>query len=109
MALSKSDLEKIDNLIVKRVSGIIQSETEPINNRLDSLEKGQSNLSNRMLSLEKGQTNLGNRMISLEKGQKRIEKKLDKSTDFLDRQILRNNKRLKRLENHLDLPTPEFD
>ena len=51
--------------------------------------------------LEKGQA-------SLEKGLRRIEKKLDKTINFFDREHLQLRKRVETIEHKLEIPAPEF-
>ncbi len=81
---------------------------EPINKRLDGLEKGQQ-------SLLKGQKNLVTGQKGLVTGQKNLEKKLDQhmedTTDFFHQTWLHIDqikalieKRIKRIEDHLNLP-----
>ncbi|KKU65080.1 MAG: hypothetical protein UX88_C0006G0009 [Candidatus Woesebacteria bacterium GW2011_GWC2_47_16] len=79
--LTKTDLTAIDKIVQKR--------TGP-------LEKGQA-------SLEKGQASL-----EKEKGLRRIEKKLDKTINFFDREHLQLRKRVETIEHKLEIPAPEF-
>ena len=79
MALDKSDLQAIDNIVAKRIG---------------PLEKGQTNLEKRQFSLEQGQERFENGVSRLEKGQARLEKKInsidskfDRLFNFLDKDV----------------------
>lgn len=79
MVLTKSDLQAIDKIIVKRVQ---------------PLEKGQ-------IKLEKG-------LVKFEKGQKKIQKDLKIIVRSFDTEYLGLKKRVEKVESHLGIQPPEF-
>ncbi len=53
---------------------ILGEALQPVNDRLDGLEKGQTDIVKRLDTLENGQTTLDKRMGTLERGQRRMQK-----------------------------------
>lgn len=88
MTLTQKDLSQIGQ--------IVKDQVKPIDVRLQSVEKNV--------------TGIDTRLRSVEKDVKKIKKDTKYTVDFLDRNIIKLDKRTKRIENHLDLPLlPELE
>lgn len=105
--LTKTDLSQIKKIVREE----IESEVETLATSLRSeikfarmeIQNDIKNLSNRMKDLEIKVKDLGTLVRSTQKCLKRIEKKLDKSINFLDIDYLALKKRVEAIEQHINL------
>lgn len=101
--LTKSDLSQIKKLIQEETRKIVREEVEVELDDFKSSLTAELKLTRMRIEGEIGQ--LSNRVKNLEIASRRIEKKLDKAIDFLDRDIMNTLKRVERIETHLKLPS----
>lgn len=80
MALSPSDLQKIQTIVRQEV----QNEIKPLDKKVDGLGK------------------------KVDKGFKQIKKQLSESFDYLDKKYIKTHKRLKSIESNLSFPAQEL-
>ena len=107
--LTKTDLKQIDKVIGKRIREEVEAEGKNTRDQLKSdiislrmrLREEIAELANRTKNLEVGTNNLKKEMI---KGFKNVNTRLEKTTDFLDRDNLAIKKRVQIIEKHLHLP-----
>jgi hypothetical protein len=93
MTLTNDDLKKI--------RGVVREEVEAeVGNAKGDLDSSLSSLRLRN-SYELSQ--ISNRLKNLEVGQRKIQKDLDNTIDFLDKQDIKTEKRLEKVEKKLNL------
>ncbi|MCX6816506.1 MAG: hypothetical protein NTZ93_01375 [Candidatus Beckwithbacteria bacterium] len=107
--LTKQDLSKIKKVVREEV--VSESETgqkslraEIILSRMQ-LQDRLKNLNNRVIDLEQQSKETGKNVLGLKKDVKKIDKKTDDIIDLFEHDYLDLEKRTRRIENHLQLPT----
>ena len=116
--LTKTDLKEIDKIIQKRVREEVEAEGKNIKDGLGTdirtsrmrIQEDIRELSSRVKNieitigrLEKTTQTVEKDIAVIKKDLQRIEKKIDKSVDFIDREYLELKKRVERIEKHLKL------
>ncbi|HUV46934.1 MAG TPA: hypothetical protein VMW29_02250 [Candidatus Bathyarchaeia archaeon] len=113
MAKQKPTLNQADfNLLKKTFStkDDLNNGLKPIKSDLKTLKSDVKNIDIRLVSVEKDVKGIDTRLKSVEKDVKKIKKDTSYTADYLDKNMIKFDKRTKRLENHLHLPViPELD
>ena len=108
--LTKTDLKEIDKVLKKRIREEVEAEGRNIKDELTN------KIVNFRLDLSQNTREIGDRIKTLDirinniekitkKGFEKIEMKLDKTSDFLDRDNMQTKNRVERIEKHLQFPT----
>lgn len=106
--LTKTDLQALDKLITKRVREEIEAEGKNIRDELGGdvrearvrIQQEIGDLADRIKNLE---IRINNADINNNKEFKKLNKRLTELFNFLDKELMRTLKRVKRIEEHLNL------
>ena len=98
--LTKTDLQQIDNIVKKRVREEIEQEV------LNAKEELQADIKMSQIRVMEEVSNVKDRLKNLEIKASQIQKDLKYAVDFLDREFMKDQKRVNRIEEYLKLPPP---
>jgi hypothetical protein len=100
MSLTTNDLKKIRGVVREEVEAEVGNAKRDLDSSISSVRLRNSyeltQVNNRLKNLEVGQGRL-------ESGQKKIQKSLDYAVNFLDKQDIKTEKRIEKIERKLDI------
>jgi archaellum component FlaC len=110
MALSKTDLSKIGQIVEEKVKPVdtrvksVEKDVSGLKQDMNAVKKDVSGLKQNMNAVKKDVSGLKQNMNAVKKDVKKIKKDTKTIVDYFDKSVINLHKRTKRIEKHLDLP-----
>lgn len=114
--LTKTDLDSISKIVSKKVREEVEAEGRNIRDNVKSdlfetkarIVTAVGELSDRVKNVEVRLNSVDGRLESVEtkivKGFRKLDKKFEDLFDFLDKDVMKNQRRIHRIEEHLGFP-----